>query len=92
MKTGTIYYANSSYIHYKVGNGNWTSTPGMQMTKTSEKSGYTWKYEIEVEDENPQATVCFNDGSGNWDSKHGENYIITSSVAGIKDGKVNLEV
>lgn len=95
-KTVTIYYANdlykNAYIHYKVGNGNWTSGHGVQMTKTYDKNGYTWKYVIEVEDDNPQITVCFNDGSGNWDSKNGYNYVVNSFVAGIKDGKVDSGV
>lgn len=92
-KTVTLYYANDSYknayIHYKVGNGNWTSGHGVKMTRTYEKSGYTWKYVIEVEEGNPQVTVCFNDGNGNWDSNNGANYVVNSSVAGVKDGKFN---
>ncbi|MBD5089451.1 MAG: hypothetical protein HDT30_11710 [Clostridiales bacterium] len=95
-KTVTIYYANDSYknayIHYKVGNGYWTSNSGMQMTRTYDKNGYTWKYVIEVEDENPQITVCFNDGLGNWDSKNGLNYVVNSFSAGIKDGKIDSGV
>ncbi|MCI8410838.1 MAG: hypothetical protein HFJ09_16515 [Lachnospiraceae bacterium] len=89
----TIYYSNDSYknafIHYKVGDGNWTNVPGMKMIRTDDRDGYTWKYMIDVEDKNPQITVCFNDGLGNWDSKNGENYLITSSVAGVKNGKVD---
>lgn len=93
-KTVTLYYANDSYknayIHYKVGNGNWTSGHGVKMTRSYDKKGYTWKYVIEVEEGNPQVTVCFNDGNGNWDSRNGLNYVVNSSVAGVKDGILDM--
>ena len=71
----TIYYKGYStpYIHYQVGNGSWTNVPGVAMTATSEKSGYTHKYTIDL-GSSSYANVCFNDGNGNWDSDNGRNY------------------
>lgn len=84
----TIYYANSNwsnaYIHYKVGNGQWTTVPGVKMQNTSEQSGYTWKYNIDLGDDN-QATVCFNNGNGSWDSRNGANYTVSTGIFGIKN-------
>lgn len=88
-----VYYANTDwipvYIHYQVGTGEWTSLPGMAMTKTTERSGYQWKYVITLGNDS-SAAVCFTDGNGNWDSKYQENYLLTEpGVYGIKDGAIN---
>ena len=41
-----VYYQNTNwenaYIHYQVGDGEWTSVPGMKMTNSNEQSGYRW--------------------------------------------------
>lgn len=91
-KETVIYYGNSSWsganIHYKVGDGNWTEVPGVQMTDSTEQSGYQWKYVIDLGEED-NATICFNDGHGTWDSRNGENYIVAEGMYGIKDGAVN---
>ncbi|MDE6312567.1 MAG: hypothetical protein K2M46_02945 [Lachnospiraceae bacterium] len=88
-----VYYGNTGwipvYIHYQVGNGEWTDLPGIAMTKTTEKSGYQWKYVITMGNES-SASVCFTDGNGNWDSKYQGNYLLTEpGVYGIKDGAIN---
>lgn len=86
-----IYYKNDSYaqayIHYQVKDGSWTAVPGVKMEKTSEIDGYNWKYEIDL-GEKELAYVCFNNGSGNWDSKNGSNYTVQAGVMGIKNGNV----
>ena len=71
----TIYYKGYStpYIHYKIGNGSWTSVPGVLMTQTSEMQGFTHKIIIDLGTSNIM-TACFNNGSGSWDSKNGANY------------------
>lgn len=71
----TIYYKgyDNPYIHYKIGNGSWTNAPGIAMTKTSEKSGYTHKITIDLGDAD-NITACFNNGNGSWDSNNGNNY------------------
>lgn len=91
----TIYYNNSSYssayIHYCVDNGEWTSVPGVAMEQSSEQSGYTWKYVIDLGTKTT-AEVCFNNGNGSWDSLNGANYDLTytsnKNIFGIKDGEV----
>lgn len=86
--TVTVYYNNSNwnkaFIHYKVG-GTWTTVPGIQMEEESEVSGYKWKYTIDLGTET-SATVCFNNGSGSWDSKNGANYVIENGDYGVKNG------
>lgn len=83
-----IYYENSSfsqaYIHYKVGDGAWTTVPGVAMESSTEQSGYSYKYVIDLGTES-KATVCFNNGSGSWDSKNGANYLVEAGTYGIKN-------
>ena len=89
--TTTIYYDNSwdeSYIHYKVDNGEWTTAPGVKMESDSSKTGYQWKYVIDM-GRGKSATVCFNNGNGTWDSKNGANYIVGVGTYGIKNSTVN---
>ena len=86
----TIYYGNSwsqAYIHYKVGNGAWTTVPGVKMASDSSKIGYQWKYVIDMGDAT-SATVCFNNGNGTWDSKNGANYTVGVGTYGIKNNTV----
>ena len=91
--TLTVYYGNQNWsnacVHYKTQNGNWTSVPGYQMASTSEVSGYSWKYTIDLSKDNSgYATVCFNNGNGSWDSKNGSNYQINAGTYGVKDGTI----
>ena len=92
VKTGNtmaVYYKNSSwskaYIHYKV-NGTWTTVPGVKM-KDSDNSEYTWMYTIDL-GEATSAVVCFNNGSGSWDSRNGSNYTLSGEKMGVKSGNV----
>lgn len=86
-----LYYDNPdwsiAYIHYKIGNGSWTDIPGIKMERSNERSGYGWKYVIDLGNEET-AEVCFNNGSGKWDSKSMENYIIYAGIYGIKNKKI----
>lgn len=89
QNTAEVYYYNASwtnaYIHYKVGNGEWTDVPGKKMTGTNEQSGYTWKYVIELGTET-ELTVCFNNGEGLWDSRNQQNYVLSGAKSyGIKN-------
>ena len=87
--TVKVYYKNSSwskaYVHYKV-NGSWTSVPGVKM-ESSDRSGYTWMYTIDLGD-TTSATLCFNNGSGSWDSKNGSNYTVGTGAYGVSSGNV----
>jgi hypothetical protein len=90
--TVTVYYykasmTNLAYIHYKVSDGAWTVAPGAKMEKTGDVSGYTWKYTIDLGTKD-SAIVCFNNGSGSWDSNGGKNYTVYAGNYGVKDGKV----
>ena len=86
----TIYYKgyDNPYIHYKIGNGNWTSVPGIKMEKTSEKEGYDYKITIDLGDAD-NLTACFNNGNGNWDSNGGRNYTFGIGEYTYSNGKVN---
>lgn len=86
----TIYYKgyDTPYIHYQIGNGNWTSVPGYAMPAVNEIRGYTHKYTIHLGTEN-YANVCFNDGHGNWDSKNGSNYRFETGTYTYSDGQIN---
>lgn len=91
-KQAVVYYYNTNWtkanIHYKVGNGNWTSVPGVAMEKSSEQSGYNWKYVIDLGSAD-EATVCFNNGNGDWDSRNAKNYTVKAGTYGIKNQSVN---
>ena len=84
-----VYYKRSAttswtnaYIHYKVNNGTWTTSPGVKMTKIS--GGY-WSYTINLGNETG-ATVCFNNGSGSWDSNNGANYTVGKGAYLVTSG------
>lgn len=94
--TITMYYNNASYetpyIHYKSGDGAWTTTPGTRMDIASDKGGYTYKYTVNL-DKATSFTCCFNDGKGNWDNNNGANYTVSgisgSVIYGVKDKTLN---
>ncbi len=85
--TATIYYSGYSnpYIHYQVGNGRWTTAPGVKMEASSEMSGYTHKYTINLGSEG-HANVCFNDGGSSWDNNGGNNYRFEDGTYTFKNG------
>ena len=90
----TIYY-NTGWetpnIHYQVGNGAWTPVPGVRMVATNEQSGYTYKYVIQLGDED-KISVCFNNGNNSWDNNRNANYniynITAAGVYGISNGVI----
>jgi len=86
----TIYYKGYStpYIHYRAGTGAWTAVPGVRMTATNEVSGYTHKYTINLGSAS-YAEVCFNNGSGSWDSKNGANYRFNKGTYTFSNGTIN---
>ncbi len=85
-----VYYNNSAWssanIHYKVDNGSWTSVPGVQM-QSSDSPKYTWMYTIDLNDAEG-ATICFNNGEGQWDSQNGQNYRVGKGQYAVIYGKV----
>ncbi|MEE0006976.1 MAG: carbohydrate binding domain-containing protein [Ruminococcus sp.] len=85
----TIYYKgySSPYIHYQVGDGNWTTAPGKAMTPDTTVDGYTHTYTIDL-GTSDYANVCFNDGNNNWDSKNGQNYKFKKGTYTFKNGVI----
>ncbi|RYQ33322.1 Ig-like domain-containing protein [Bifidobacterium pseudolongum] len=86
----TVYYpadkfgANSTYIHYRVGTGTWTTAPGVKMEEACD--GYL-SFTIE-NPEQQQVEVTFNNGSGNWDSNGGQNYKANGDSILVENGKI----
>ncbi len=71
----TVYYKlgySTPYIHYRPAGGNWTAVPGVAMAN-AEISGYA-KSTIDIGTA-AQLEACFNNGSGQWDSNNGKNYL-----------------
>lgn len=88
-----IYYNNSSfkdaYIHYRVGDGKWTTAPGVQMSVDDKQDGYKWKFVVNLGGDD-SFTACFNNGNGTWDNNNSKDYKIggTGGCYGIKDGDI----
>ena len=84
-----IYYTGCSnaYIYYKVGNGTWTTLPGVKMDNCSSDNGQ-YEFTIDLGTE-PTATVCFNDGNNTWDNNNNNNYIFTAGTYSVINGKVS---
>ncbi|MEE1218367.1 MAG: carbohydrate binding domain-containing protein, partial [Ruminococcus sp.] len=85
----TIYYKGYStpYIHYQVAGQSWTNAPGVQMTATTEKAGYTHKAVIDLGTAS-NVTVCFNNGNGTWDSNNGANYKFEAGTYTFSNGVI----
>lgn len=86
----TVYYKASSswgkaYIHYRPVGGAWTVAPGVEMTVSSSKDDYNYKCVISIGTAT-SANVCFNNGSGSWDSRNGANYTVYLGTYGVKRG------
>lgn len=81
LNNAVIYYRGyeSPYIHYKVGNGSWTSDAGIPMTKNMERRGYTHKYVIELADSS-ETTFYFSDGYDNIDNNNGQYFIANKGL------------
>ena len=86
----TIYYpasnfgANSTYLHYRIGTGTWTTAPGVKMEAACD--GYV-KYTIEGT-KGGQVEFVFNNGAGNWDNNGGKNYKASGANAVVENGTV----
>ena len=86
----TVYYpanrfgANSTYLHYRIGTGTWTTAPGVKMEAACD--GYV-KYTIEGT-EGGQVEFVFNNGSGQWDNNGEANYKGTGESLLVENGTV----
>lgn len=84
----TVYYKKgyaTPYIHYRAVGGTWTTAPGIQM-ETAEVSGYA-KATIDIGNA-AQAEICFNNGSGQWDSNNGQNYLFGTGTWTYSNGVI----
>ncbi|MGO4922443.1 Ig-like domain-containing protein [Bifidobacterium choerinum] len=86
----TVYYpadkfgVDSTYIHYRVGTGEWTTAPGVKMEEACD--GYV-SFTIDNPDQQP-VELTFNNGSGNWDSNGGNNYKGSGEDILVENGKL----
>ncbi len=86
----TVYYpankfgANSTYLHYRIGTGTWTTAPGVKMEAACD--GYV-KYTIEGT-EGGQIEFVFNNGSGQWDNNGNKNYTASGANVVVENGTV----
>ena len=85
----TIYYKGytNPNIHYRIGNGSWTSVPGVKMVECTDVAGYNYKTTIDLGQE-VNLTACFNNGSGSWDSNNGSNYTFGVGNFTYESGKI----
>ncbi|KFI49646.1 Ig-like domain-containing protein [Bifidobacterium biavatii] len=86
----TVFYpstgfgANSTYLHYRVADGKWTTAPGVKMTAACD--GWV-SYTIKGAKEQPIEFVVTN-GSGQWDNNGGQNYKASGAIIVLKDGQL----
>lgn len=85
----TLYYYAPSWsnvnCHYRIASGEWTAVPGVAMTACQ---NCYYKLTILLGEEST-LTACFNNGSGTWDSRNGQNYYIDGSGSYIiKNGAI----
>lgn len=80
----TDFGANSTYLHYRVADGTWTTVPGVEMTAACD--GWV-SYTIKDAKEQPVEFVVTN-GSGQWDNNGGQNYKASGATIVLKDGQL----
>ncbi|WP_165369746.1 Ig-like domain-containing protein [Bifidobacterium pseudolongum] len=86
----TVYYpaatygANSTYLHYRIGTGTWTTAPGVKMEAACD--GYV-KYTIEGT-EGGQIEFVFNNGNGTWDNNGNKNYTASGANIVVESGTI----
>ena len=69
--------ATSVNIHYGYNGTNWTTVPGLPMTK----SGSVWTYTYTVPTNASSIVVCFNSNNNPWDSNGGANWTFSTTNA-----------
>ncbi|WP_165778745.1 Ig-like domain-containing protein, partial [Bifidobacterium anseris] len=86
----TVYYpsdkfgVDSTYIHYRVGTGAWTTAPGAKMEEACD--GYV---AFTIDNPDQQAVeLTFNNGSSNWDSNGGQNYKGSGEDILVENGRL----
>ncbi|WP_437583838.1 carbohydrate binding domain-containing protein [Paramicrobacterium sp. CJ85] len=73
------------YVHYRVGEGAWTTPPGEKMQERCD-GWYAATISLGKTD---SATAAFNDGNGSWDNNGKKDYSLTAGVQAIADGEIS---
>lgn len=74
----TIYYKTSwstANIHYKIGTGTWTTSPGVAMSNSKVNGYKTITIDLGT---STTLTACFNNGNGTWDNNSSKDYTFSS--------------
>ncbi|MEZ2715595.1 carbohydrate binding domain-containing protein [Niallia circulans] len=83
----TIYYkgVENPYIHYQVGDGDWTHLPGKKMEQSSIPAYYVTTIPLGEAD---KINAAFNNGQGKWDNNNGKNYAFTNGTFTVDNGQL----
>lgn len=81
--TTTVYYSTakgwSAYnIHYRVGNGDWTTVPGLAMSAAC--NGWVSR---PIETDGATITAAFNNNAGTWDNNHTHDYTLSGQAVAV---------
>ncbi|WP_102193764.1 carbohydrate binding domain-containing protein [Microbacterium aurantiacum] len=84
----TVYYSTSKNwsaynVHYKVDTGAWTAVPGQAMQAAC--AGWV---STTIDSNGSAVTAAFNNGSGTWDSRGGQDYALLGTTAAVSNGVV----
>ncbi|WP_314687822.1 Ig-like domain-containing protein, partial [uncultured Bifidobacterium sp.] len=80
----SVYGTDSTYIHYKVGDGTWTTAPGEKMSEAC--SGWVSK---SIVTNGKSLTFVFDNGSGTWDNNNKANYTGSGGTLVVQNGSVS---
>ncbi|EFA22172.1 alpha amylase, catalytic domain protein [Bifidobacterium gallicum DSM 20093 = LMG 11596] len=89
----TIYYPSSTYgkdstyIHYRVGDGAWTVAPGEKMSEACD--GWVSK---RITTGGKAVTFDFNNGAGAWDNNGGKDYTGKGTTLVVEKGQIGVTV
>ncbi|WP_166982566.1 fibronectin type III domain-containing protein [Paramicrobacterium fandaimingii] len=85
----TVFYKadkdwDAYYAHYRVGEGDWTTVPGIPMEQACDG----W-YTLTIDSGATGTTFAFNNGAGQWDSNGSKNYVVSGNVVAVASGSVS---
>ncbi|MFJ6378696.1 carbohydrate binding domain-containing protein [Kitasatospora sp. NPDC092039] len=85
--TATVYYSTdknwTAYdLHYRPGNGSWTTSPGVAM----DAACTGWVKKTIALGSATTLTAAFNNGSGTWDNNNGADYTLGTGSTAVRAG------